>query len=138
MPTEDQTLSRIGQRSEACLLLLLLLQTAGCTSAVSNPIVSPGKKFEAQIIEFNGSATEPLRSYVEIKPRWGFTRHTVFFGDFASKELQVSWLDDSHLKIRFPEEDFPWNRPVDCTSTWKEVSVSCEVVYPSVNSAKQN
>ena len=138
VPADDQTRNGIRRRLEAVLLICFILQCCGCTSAVSDPIVSPDKKFEARIIETDGGATEPLRSSVEIRARWGFTRHTIFFGDFGAKELEVSWLDDSHLKIRFPEEDFPWNRPVDCTPTWKSVSVSCEVVYPSANSPKQH
>ena len=132
LKNQRRTSKHLGVGVLCCSLVLC----CGCTSAVSDPIVSPGKKFEARIIEVNGGATEPLRSSVEIKSRWSFDYQTVFFGESAAKELEITWLDDSHLKIRFPEEDYPWNRSVDCTPA-KEVSVSCEVLYPLANSAKQ-
>lgn len=135
MRADSQQRERIRKLLAVCLVSGVVVQCCGCTS-VSPPIISPGRKFEARIIEINGGATEPFRSVVEIRRKWSFARQTVFSGEFGSKELDISWIDDSHLKIRFPEENFPWTRFADCIPSWKEVSVSCEVVYPLANSRK--
>jgi hypothetical protein len=98
--------------------------------ASSKVIISPDLHYAARVVEINGGATEPLRTAVKLKSRSGFWGDTVFFGDFASDELEVSWLDKSHLRIRFPEEDYPWNRPVNCDHSRREIEISCEVQYP--------
>ena len=136
----DGYVGRLATRTVSVALIslgILLLIPAGVvavlglwTTSQSGVVRSPTGPYAALIYEMDAGATEPFRSSVRLKSKWIPWGHTIFFGDFAARELQVSWSDNSHLRIRFPEENYPWNRSVDCERSMIGIDITCEVRYP--------
>lgn len=86
------------------VVALLYFAQASCGYAFSGHLVqaavSPDGRFLAQIRQYErGGATEPRYTGVEIGPRLGGFRHTIFYAGAAGETLRVSWSTSATLLV---------------------------------------
>lgn len=97
--------NRGGSLLTALLVIALLyFAQASCGYAFSGHLVqaavSPDGRFLAQIRQYDGGgATEPKYTGVEIGPRMGGFRHTIFYAGAAGDTLRISWSTPGALLV---------------------------------------
>lgn len=86
------------------VIALLYFAQASCGYAFSGHLmqaaVSPDGRFLAQIRQYDwGGATEPRYAGVEIGPRMGGFRHTIFYAGATGETLRISWSTSTTLLV---------------------------------------
>jgi len=110
-----------------CLLLLY-----GCGMVLkyrSVPSYSPNGKYMAQVTELDFGAVDMFHTTVELYSRWHFFPKAVFTSYGDPREVEVRWLSDSQVVIRYasgfrPNQAFPSR----CAQHFKTVNITCEPV----------
>lgn len=130
-------------RSKSCkardfrmAIVLLILTLSGCSVCKEDlieKVKSPDGRYVAAVFERNCGATSSIQYHVNLRSNWGwFTSEAegnieegeVFFTQLGT--IKVKWQNDKTLLIECAKcNDSNYSK--NCTSTWKDVSITCLV-----------